>query len=75
MKDPKSRFTRTSASCFRVKFIALKRIRNKQYWQGLKEIISAGPYFLMNRHLFAETFSFLLFGDNRILRWMANILN
>ena len=73
MKDRKSQFTRTSASCFRVKFIALNRIRNKQHWLGLKEIISAGPYFLINRHLFAETFSFLLFGDNRILRWMAKL--
>ena len=42
----KAQFTRTAASCFKVKFIALNRIRNKQFWQGFAEIITAAPFFL-----------------------------
>ena len=69
----KAQFTRTAASCFKVKFIALNRIRNKQFCQGFAEIIKAAPFFLKNRQLGAETLSFIFFRDNRILGWISKL--
>lgn len=74
MKSRKAQFTRTAASCFKVKFVALNRIRNKQYWQGFSEIITAAPLFFRNRQLGAETLSYVLFKDNRILGWISKLL-
>ena len=73
LKSRKAKFTRTAASCFKVKFVALNRIRNKQFWQGFAEIIKAAPFFLKNRQLGAETMSFVFFRDNRILGWMSKL--
>ena len=73
LKSRKAKFTRTAASCFKVKFVALNRIRNKQFWQGIAEIIKAAPFFLKNRQLGAETLSFVFFRDNRILGWMSKL--
>ena len=75
LKSRKAQFTSTAASCFKVKFIALNRIRNKQYWQGFSEIITAAPLFFRNRHLGAETLSYVLFQDNRILGWISKLLS
>ena len=75
LKSRRSQFTRTAASCFRVKFIALKRIRNKQFGEGFAEILKAAPFFIRNRQLCAEVLSFVFFRDNRILGWISNILN
>ena len=73
LKSRKAQFTRTAASCFKVKFVALNRIRNKQYWQGFTEIIMAAPFFFRNRQLGAETLSFVFFRDNRILGWISKL--
>lgn len=73
LKSRKAQFTRTAASCFKVKFVALNRIRNKQYLRGLAEIITAAPFFLRNRQLGVEAVSFILFRDNRILGWISKL--
>ena len=74
LKSRKAQFTRTAASCFKVKFVALNRIRNKQYLQGVFDIITATPFFFRNRQLGAETLSFVFFRDNRILGWISKLL-
>ena len=74
LKSRKAKFTRTAASCFKVKFVALNRIRNKQYLQGVSDIITAAPFFFRNRQLGAETLSFVFFRDNRILGWISKLL-
>ena len=73
LKSRKAQFTCTAASCFKVKFIALNRIRNKQFWQGFAEIVTAAPFFLSNRQLGVEALSFIFFGDNRILSWISKL--
>lgn len=75
LKSRKAQFSRTAASCFKVKFIALNRIRNKQFWQGFAEIITAAaPLFFRNRQLGVEALSFIFFKDNRILDWISKLL-
>ena len=73
LKSRKAQFTRTAASCFKVKYIALNRIRNKQFWQGFAEIVTAAPFFFRNRQLGAEAVSFICFRDNRILGWISKL--
>ena len=75
LNSRKAQFTRTAASCFKVKFVSLNRIRNKQYWQGFAEIVASAPFLFKNKQLCAEALSFIFFGDNRILRWISKLLS
>lgn len=70
-----TQFSRTAASCFRAKFIAQNLLKRGHFGRGTLEILKAGPRFVRNKQLAAETMSIFLFRDDRILRWISKTFN
>ena len=70
-----SQFSRTSSSCFRVKFVAQSMMKSGYMLGGLIQIIRAGPLFVSNKQLAVQTLSILIFKDDRILSWIAKLFD